>query len=262
MLAYSLLIATAVALQTSNVENQGWSKYSSDEGKIAVDMLGQPEVEKENITTPVGKVPMTSISSTSHDNAYTVIYFDYPDAIAGRDPDTVLNNIRDAAVSRGKLSSERTVTLDGYPGRDIEYEWPDDGASGGPTYYRERLYLVGKRLYRSIYVSRKADTSTPQVDRWLNSFTLVFGNGQKPPVSKNWRPASASRLVGGMVDAAIPLLGGIYATLLGFRKIGKRPGESINCDLWHQRWDKTFRFFGPILVMFGVYLGTKSIVGQ
>src|SRR4051812_33537404 len=108
MMVYSLLIATVVALQNGKSADQTWIEYTSDEGNFSVEMLGQPHVEKETIETPAGNVTMTTISSRDENSAYSSIYFDYPDALAGRNPDLVLNNIRDGAVSRGKSSSERT----------------------------------------------------------------------------------------------------------------------------------------------------------
>jgi hypothetical protein len=41
-----------------------------------------------------------------------------------------------------------------------------------------------------------------------------------------------------LASAAIPLCGGVYATLLGFRLIGTKPGENIGVDDWHKQWGK------------------------
>ena len=59
---------------------------------------------------------------------------------------------------------------------------------------------------------------------------------------------------GELVNAAIPFLGGIYATLLGYRVVGTKPGTSIRADEWHTRFDRMFRILGPLLMLFGLSL--------
>ena len=60
------------------------------------------------------------------------------------------------------------------------------------------------------------------------------------------------QLFGALVDCAIPFFGGFYATLLGYRKVGKRPGEDARYDAWHDRYGRLFRILGPFLVAFAV----------
>ncbi len=56
-----------------------------------------------------------------------------------------------------------------------------------------------------------------------------------------------------IIESAIPLLGGIYATLLGFRVVGKKPLESLEYDRWHERFGPMLRVLGPLVVLFGVF---------
>jgi hypothetical protein len=58
--------------------------------------------------------------------------------------------------------------------------------------------------------------------------------------------------IGVLVDAGIPLLGGIYATLLGFRVIGKPKGEAPEVDAWHQRYASHLKILGPMVMIFGL----------
>jgi hypothetical protein len=57
------------------------------------------------------------------------------------------------------------------------------------------------------------------------------------------------RLVGMLVDAAIPILGGVYLTLLGMRVVGKRPGASEKYDAWHARYGSGMTAMGVILIL-------------
>lgn len=57
--------------------------------------------------------------------------------------------------------------------------------------------------------------------------------------------------IGELVNGAIPLLGGIYLTLLGYRKTGKQPGVSPSFDEWHRRYGRLLKIIGPALILFG-----------
>lgn len=65
--------------------------------------------------------------------------------------------------------------------------------------------------------------------------------------------------LGGLVDAAIPLLGGGYAALLGFRKIGKKPGVDATYDAWHARYGKLLRALGLLVMVYGVVLLASTL---
>ena len=66
--------------------------------------------------------------------------------------------------------------------------------------------------------------------------------------------------IGELVNGAIPFLGGIYITLLGFRKVGKRPGEDLRYDEWHARFETTYKVLGPLLVVFGLFLAVRGLI--
>jgi len=66
-------------------------------------------------------------------------------------------------------------------------------------------------------------------------------------------------MVGDLVNGAIPFFGGIYATLLGFRVLGKKPGANPKYDEWHNRFGGLLKVLGPFLVLFGLFLGFKSV---
>lgn len=66
-------------------------------------------------------------------------------------------------------------------------------------------------------------------------------------------------VIGALVDGAIPFFGGIYATLLGFRVLGKKPGVSPKYDEWHRRFGGLMKILGPLLVLFGLFLWISGI---
>lgn len=62
-----------------------------------------------------------------------------------------------------------------------------------------------------------------------------------------------------LVDGAIPILGGIWGTLAGYRFIGKQPGESPKHDDWHRRFGPMMRIVGPLLIVFGLFQMARGL---
>jgi len=60
------------------------------------------------------------------------------------------------------------------------------------------------------------------------------------------------QLIGTLVDGAIPIAAGVYGTLLGFRVVGRKLGESEKYDRWHARFGKMFKVGGPALILLSV----------
>ncbi len=58
--------------------------------------------------------------------------------------------------------------------------------------------------------------------------------------------------IGQIGDAIIPLLGGIFATLLGFRKIGKKPGQDVSYDEKMKKLEKPLKILGSLVFFFGL----------
>lgn len=56
-----------------------------------------------------------------------------------------------------------------------------------------------------------------------------------------------------IIESTIPIAGGLYGTLLGFRVVGKKPFESLEYDRWHERFGPMFRVLGPLVILFGVF---------
>ena len=84
------------------------------------------------------------------------------------DPERVLDGARDGAVGNvnGVLRSEQRIALGGHPGRDLVVDVP------GQVVARQRIYLVGRRLYQLIVVTDQPPSS-PEIERSLNSFRLL-----------------------------------------------------------------------------------------
>jgi hypothetical protein len=65
--------------------------------------------------------------------------------------------------------------------------------------------------------------------------------------------------IGELVDGLIPLFGGVVATLLGFRVIGKKPGVDPAYDEKHRRYIQWLKIGGPLLVLFGIAMSARAL---
>jgi hypothetical protein len=59
--------------------------------------------------------------------------------------------------------------------------------------------------------------------------------------------------MGALINAAIPFFVGIYCLLVGFRVVGKKPGEDPKFDAWFARFGIFFKIAGPILMALAVF---------
>ncbi|MEP6774665.1 MAG: hypothetical protein ABJA50_03640 [Chloroflexota bacterium] len=146
----------------------GWYNFTSSEGAFSVLMPRTPD-ESSATDGPSGHTELmygAKIGSI----AYVVRYADYPpDVIQKAGTENWLDSERDFLVISvpGKLMSERTISIDGYPGRELRVQ-ADDGKSR-----IARLYLVRNRLYKVYAVMPDDRSITPKVEQFLDSFTLL-----------------------------------------------------------------------------------------
>jgi hypothetical protein len=54
--------------------------------------------------------------------------------------------------------------------------------------------------------------------------------------------------MGTLVNAAIPFCCGIYVLLVGFRVIGKKPGDDEKFDAWHAKFGTLLNVCGVVLI--------------
>ena len=98
--------------------------------------------------------------------AYIVMYNDYPNV--PQDQQVFFNNVRDGGANavKGKVTKEKVISKQGYPGRAFDIETTD-------TLLLQDVYLVGKRLYQIILGVPKADKMPSQANQFFSSFKLA-----------------------------------------------------------------------------------------
>ncbi len=79
-----------------------------------------------------------------------------------------LNKARDRGVGgvRGVLISEKRISVQGYPARDIK------AIAAGNAAFDNRLILVGSRLYSLMVLDRSGNHDVENVQKFFNSLTI------------------------------------------------------------------------------------------
>ncbi len=57
-----------------------------------------------------------------------------------------------------------------------------------------------------------------------------------------------AQLIATLVDQSLSIIGGVLATLIGFRFFGPKPSANEKFDSMHGKWLKHFRWLGPLLI--------------
>lgn len=156
------------------VQDGEWKIFSPKDGGFTVLMPGMPMEDKQDVKTVGGDISVIlHILEVKNEGSLVVSYSEYPDAaFKGGDDDKRLDSARDGAVvsAKGKLKSEKKITLDGRPGRDLHIETSAKGVEGA---VRTRIYAVNKRLFQTMVVGTRDFVGGKDAERFLDSFKLA-----------------------------------------------------------------------------------------
>lgn len=147
----------------------GWREFEIPAGRFKILMPGTPKTTRRTIPTDIGKVASTRYTAIDAANVtYDVLLNDYPKSGVSRArPQKLLDSVRDGLMfqTKGRMVSDKQITLAGFPGRDLEIT----GSDG--THYRTRLVWVETRLYQIMVVT--AGKPRPEADVFFDSFRIT-----------------------------------------------------------------------------------------
>lgn len=144
---------------------------------LSLKVPGPVTKTEEKVPTEVGEITATIwMYEASNENAWMVGMNDYPKGVLHVDPNVVLDGARDGAVGNvnGKLLSEKKITVDGWPGRELVI-----AAEGLKTH--ARVVLVGDRLVQALVVTAEDSTQTADVRTYLDSMKILKAKGAAAP---------------------------------------------------------------------------------
>ncbi len=144
-----------------------WKTYSYPADGFSTSFPVEPSMQKKNVPTEKGTFELRAYLGQQGEAAMFVGVCDYGDAVAGRDPDSVLEGAQQGAISNvsGHFVSGKKITLGIYHG--LEFEAENDS-----MHFSARIYLVGSTLYQTLTA---APLGKPYVGttRFLDSFQLI-----------------------------------------------------------------------------------------
>ncbi len=167
-----LLLLLSPALTAGVQHSDAWFKYDSKEGRYSVLLPKEPTLSTEITTAATGeKLPQYVALSTEGNS---VFYVSYSDLLS--DMTFSFDNAREGMLAAGKgtLISERSISLGGFPGRELrvlikgpnEVEYID----------RVRFYHVGMRIYLLQYFFLKSEDGsalvTTKAEKFFDSFKV------------------------------------------------------------------------------------------
>ncbi len=161
-----LVIAVAIA------HGQEFQWFASAAGKYKVLFPGVVKSEVREI--PAGKetlrLHLDSVELKG-DTVFLVSYVDAAEEVAKKPVGPRLDKVRDGNKGeRGKVIDEKDITvslgMEKFPGRDLLIEMPTG-------YLRNRVVIVGRRLYQVMIQGTKEVVTSPSADKFINSFELT-----------------------------------------------------------------------------------------
>ena len=146
---------------------EGWVIVEPEQGGWRIGFPAAPQVNEILTPSTAGELTSTTYSISVGGTSYAIVVTDYPSGtIDGANPDTIDGAVRGAAEQvDGEVTSTRTLTIDGAPGREAVIR-------AGETEFRTRIYLVGSRLIQLI-VGYSAAAAPVEAAAFIDSFAVV-----------------------------------------------------------------------------------------
>lgn len=165
------LVEAVYAQQPANGSKSVWQQFTSPQGKFMVLMPGKPKPVKQSYPTPLGVINSQGFLVENYGKkvAYLVAYSDFPINLKSNNSNQILDWAGKGILGgvNGKLVSQRSFKLQGFPGRELTYL-----ATGG--IFKHRMYLVNRRLYQVVVATSKEQQKYLAKSNvgFLNSFRL------------------------------------------------------------------------------------------
>lgn len=148
-----------------------WKEFSSPEGGFLILLPKPPQMNKLTVQTKTGLVDAFSfLAKDENANEFMVTYSKYPAMNFGESRAVkIFDGARDgiAAVQQGRLLSDNTITLEGYPGRAIVVERSDG------LILKTVCYLVNHSFYQLTVETRRLKEDAQSIDGFFHSFRLL-----------------------------------------------------------------------------------------
>lgn len=164
------LISSLVACAPVN-DKIHWETVN--EKDFSVLMPGKPVKSEENTSTSAGPISARTFTVDVEREEYSVTSTEYPHTqrMDSIEPAKIFDLTRDkllAMRTARKLLSEKEISLNSYPGREVIFEDPTEGSIN-----TVRLYWAKPRLHTVIFARLKAQAPSGNAQKFLDSFKIL-----------------------------------------------------------------------------------------
>ena len=142
----------------------------SDEGRFTAEMPAEPGFEKLNEKASSGPYVRYQWLTDQGSKAWIVTYNDYQTGtIAKTGLAQAYKNAVEGGVKgvKGELRDEKSINQSGITGKESLVFM-----SNGPLIMRQRIFIVGDRLYQNIYVEPPGSENDAEVNAFFASFRV------------------------------------------------------------------------------------------
>lgn len=154
--------------------NYTWREYTPQDASYTVQMPARPIESVQDIPGPTVSLQMHgSMANMGPKEAYLTAYIDYPDNFRNYSSDALLDGAAQGGItnSHSTLVSKKKITLDGYPGVEIEMMMSPGEVPGGGRAI-SRIYWVAPRIYVTVGGGPDTQEVRQAVTKFLDSFKL------------------------------------------------------------------------------------------
>lgn len=158
--------------QQGGIDNlNNWKTFTSQEGNFSVLFPSEPkEVTQSKLFLQVHSFVCDANRKTS----LLVSYTDFPEKLHVSATDKLYDDARNGGLGKdGKLLQEKPITVEGFPGREIQAE-----KNGGKAFIIDRYFLAANRMYQVAVVVPKQDRASTNISYFLDSFSLLKTNAR------------------------------------------------------------------------------------
>ncbi len=167
---------SSVQAQT-NINSAQWQQFTVREGGFSIFLPRKPKETIEPVGMGAGAGTLHNFFVELQNSTYGISYADFPNIsgdLNAQQINDLLDSVRDGVVGKGKLLKERSITINGYVGKEIEFVDVDK------LNYKTRIYWVKQRLYQQIVVSPNPRLILAQdTNKFLDSFKLLAISAQQ-----------------------------------------------------------------------------------
>ena len=152
----------------SGVDNSGWVRFRSDDGRFAVLMPSIPEDQAKTEESSHGPYTTHLFVVKDTTSVYLIGWVDYdPSFNFNRQAELEANRDNFVKGLKATLISTRPTVIDGYSALEFTAETAD-------RIFKSRVYMVGRRPYQIVIGSPKGMDDTALVNRFFSSFKVTL----------------------------------------------------------------------------------------